>query len=82
MPPPKSYPLKERVDSGVQVRREAELRYAVMTEIGMRKQNEDAYFAGRISGYHLFAVADGLGGHACGEVASRMAVEIDRKSVV
>jgi len=76
MPPPKSYPLKERVDSGVQVRREAELRYAVMTEIGMRKQNEDAYFAGRISGYHLFAVADGLGGHACGEVASRMAVEI------
>lgn len=76
MPLPKGYPPEERVDSEVQVRREARLRYAVMSDVGKRKQNEDAYFAGRMSGHHLFAVADGLGGHASGEVASRMAVEI------
>ena len=76
MPPPKDYPLEERVDFGAQVRREAGLRDAVMTDIGKRKQNEDAYFAGRMSGHHLFAVADGVGGHARGEIASRMAVEI------
>lgn len=52
------------------------LRYAAMTDIGMRERNEDAFFAGRVSGYHLFAIADGLGGHACGDVAGRMAVEI------
>jgi len=76
MPPPKGYPLKRRVDSGVQVRRVAGLRYAALTDTGKREQNEDAYFAGRMNGHHLFAVADGLGGHACGEVASRMAIEI------
>ena len=32
----------------------------------VRKDNEDAAFAG----CWLFAVADGLGGHAAGEVAS------------
>ncbi|UYU18995.1 MULTISPECIES: PP2C family protein-serine/threonine phosphatase [Methanoculleus] len=75
-PPPKDYPLERRENSGVQVRREAGLRYAALTDTGKREQNEDAYFAGRMNGHYLFAVADGLGGHACGEVASRMAIEI------
>lgn len=42
------------------------------THVGLvRDSNEDAYHCGEV----VFAVADGLGGHAAGEVASGMAVE-------
>lgn len=45
-----------------------------MTHIGnRRKNNEDALMALESCG--LFVVADGMGGHAAGEVASRLAVE-------
>jgi PPM family protein phosphatase len=36
-----------------------------------RERNEDSYYAGSI----VFAVADGLGGHRAGEVASSIAIE-------
>lgn len=48
------------------------VRWAAATDVGRaRERNEDAYYGGR----RLFAVADGLGGHKAGEVASKMAVE-------
>jgi len=48
------------------------VRAASLTDVGkVREANEDACFAGA----HVFAVADGLGGHRAGEVASTLALE-------
>ena len=48
--------------------------YACYTNVGGRENNEDAVLAVESRGRYLFAVADGLGGHECGEVASNIAV--------
>jgi serine/threonine protein phosphatase PrpC len=44
-----------------------------LTDAGPRSTNEDAYVCDADIGF--FAVADGLGGHASGEVAARLALE-------
>lgn len=42
----------------------------------IRAGNEDSFFADCLPTYGVFIVADGMGGHAAGEVASAMAVQI------
>ena len=53
-----------------------QIRYCTYTDTGDRPVNEDRLCACRTPAGCCFAVADGLGGHACGEVASRLAVDI------
>ena len=49
-----------------------QLRYAIGSDTGIRERNEDSVYASP----HLLAVADGMGGHAHGEVASTVTIGV------
>lgn len=51
----------------------AEWTSAAISEVGQRPKNEDRYL--EASDLSLWAVADGMGGHADGEIASETALE-------
>jgi protein phosphatase len=54
------------------------IRYAAKTDPGLKRNHNEDYFS-LIEEEQLFLVADGMGGHACGEVASKMAADVIRE---
>lgn len=63
---------------------EQQIQYAAVSDVGFRRQNNQDSCVVQLSPDkqawlergHLFVVADGMGGHAVGELASKMAVDI------
>jgi PPM family protein phosphatase len=63
---------------------EQKIQYAAVSDVGFRRQNNQDSCVVQLAPDkeswlergHLFVVADGMGGHAVGELASKMAVDI------
>jgi PPM family protein phosphatase len=56
--------------------------YSGVTESGrVRSINQDSFYVGEVENGYLAVVADGMGGHKTGEVASKKAVEIIKEEL-
>ena len=51
------------------------VEFELFTNTGMREVNEDRVYMSMKDGSYCFSLADGLGGHGKGEVASQLAVQ-------
>jgi serine/threonine protein phosphatase PrpC len=59
----------------------AKYRSAARTDVGMKREhNEDSFLVNEDLG--LYVVCDGMGGHAAGETASRLAVQTVEKELI
>lgn len=58
------------------------MEYSSVSIAGKRQHNEDSCLASPIQDGLLMAVADGIGGHAAGDVASRIAIETLRSEFI
>src|SRR5437773_12391430 len=59
----------------------ARYRSAAKTDVGMKREhNEDSFLVNEDLG--LYVVCDGMGGHARGETASRLAVQTIEKELM
>ena len=56
--------------------------YSGVTETGrVRSINQDSFYVGEVENGYLAVVADGMGGHKTGEVASKKAVDIIKEEL-
>ncbi|MGO1367861.1 MAG: Stp1/IreP family PP2C-type Ser/Thr phosphatase [Senegalia sp. (in: firmicutes)] len=58
------------------------MKYGACTDIGKkRKQNQDSYYINYNDSLPVFVVADGMGGHNGGEIASKITVEVIKNNL-